>query len=188
MRIVNIHEAKTHFSKLVDAVVHGSEILIAMAGKPVAKLVPISKNQNVVWAYLKERSRYLKIFMSLYPKILLLHLKGNHENFTRYAHFFWWIKNDRRLSKIAQSKISVADEVYVSSASIWELAIKIKLKKLHADIAKLEEAIPASDFLELPISARHAAAVMNLPDIHRDPFDRILIAQAICKPSHIYYS
>jgi len=96
--------------------------------------------------------------------------------------FFWWIKNDRRLSKLAQSKISVAEEVYVSSASIWELAIKIKLKKLQADINKLEDAITASDFLELPISVRHAAAVMNLPDIHRDPFDRILIAQAICEP------
>ncbi|HSW87167.1 MAG TPA: type II toxin-antitoxin system prevent-host-death family antitoxin [Rhabdochlamydiaceae bacterium] len=43
MRIVNIHEAKTHLFKLVDAVIHGNEILIAMAGKPVAKLGPISK-------------------------------------------------------------------------------------------------------------------------------------------------
>lgn len=43
MRIVNIHEAKTHFSKLVDAVIHGNEIIIAMAGKPVVKLEPIRK-------------------------------------------------------------------------------------------------------------------------------------------------
>lgn len=96
--------------------------------------------------------------------------------------FFWWIKNDRQLSKIAKAKITQATEVYVSSASIWELAIKIKLKKLHADIGEIEEAIVASDFLELPISARHAASVVNLPDIHRDPFDRILIAQAMCEP------
>ena len=96
--------------------------------------------------------------------------------------FFWWIKNDRQLSKIARSKISQATEVYVSSASIWELAIKIKLKKLNANIDQLVGAISASDFLELPITAQHAAAVSQLPDIHRDPFDRILIAQAICEP------
>lgn len=46
MRIVNIHEAKTHFSKLIDAVIHGNEIIIAMAGKPVAKLEPISKKSR----------------------------------------------------------------------------------------------------------------------------------------------
>lgn len=96
--------------------------------------------------------------------------------------FLWWIKNDRHLPKNAKSKIAQADEVYVSSASIWELAIKIKLKKLHADIHQLVEAIAASDFIELPITARHASAVATLSDIHRDPFDRILVAQAICEP------
>lgn len=46
MRIVNIYEAKTHLSKLVDAVMHGNEILIAMAGKPVVKLVSIKKSER----------------------------------------------------------------------------------------------------------------------------------------------
>lgn len=46
MKIVNMHEAKTHFSKLVDSVIHGNEILIAMAGKPVAKLCPIGKKSR----------------------------------------------------------------------------------------------------------------------------------------------
>jgi len=97
--------------------------------------------------------------------------------------FLWWIKNDKQLSKIAKSKISQATEVYVSSASIWELAIKIKLKKLQADIDQLVHAITASDFIELPISARHASMVTTLHDhIHKDPFDRMLIAQAICEP------
>ncbi len=96
--------------------------------------------------------------------------------------YLWWIINDKNLSKIAKSKIIEATEVYVSSASIWELAIKIKLKKLHADINQIVDAIVTSDFIELPISARHASAVTSLPDIHRDPFDRILVAQAICEP------
>lgn len=96
--------------------------------------------------------------------------------------FLWCIKNDRRLSKAIRSKILHATEVYVSSASIWEAMIKIKLKKLQGDVNQMVEAIAESGFLELPITIHHAAATSHLPDIHRDPFDRILIAQAIFEP------
>jgi len=96
--------------------------------------------------------------------------------------FLWCIKDDRRLSKTARSKILQASEVYVSSASIWEMAIKIKLKKLGARIEEVVEAVAKSGFLELPITAQHAVAVTTLLDLHRDPFDRILIAQAIVEP------
>lgn len=62
MRIVNIHEAKTHFSKLVDAVLHGNEILIAMAGKPVAKLGPIDKKPERRFGALKGKIKIAKDF------------------------------------------------------------------------------------------------------------------------------
>jgi PIN domain nuclease of toxin-antitoxin system len=96
--------------------------------------------------------------------------------------FLWCAKNDRRLSKAAQAKVLNASKVYISSASIWEAAIKIKLQKLDADVDQLVEAIAESGFLELPVTAHHAAAVCRLSDVHRDPFDRILIAQAISEP------
>ena len=96
--------------------------------------------------------------------------------------FLWCIKDDVKLSKSTRSKILHASDVYVSSASIWEATIKIQLKKLSVDLKKMVEAISASQFLELPITAYHAAAVSGLPNIHRDPFDRILIAQAISEP------
>jgi len=96
--------------------------------------------------------------------------------------FLWWIKGDRKLSKAVKSKIEAASDVYISSASIWESVIKIKLKKLDADVNQVVEAISASGFIELPITAVHAAAVANLPDLHRDPFNRILVAQAISEP------
>lgn len=96
--------------------------------------------------------------------------------------FLWCINNDRRISEHVRSKIMHANEVYVSSASIWEAAIKIKFKKLEADVDQLVTAIEDSGFLELPVTAQHAAAVSRLPDLHRDPFDRILIAQAISEP------
>lgn len=96
--------------------------------------------------------------------------------------FIWWIKGDKRMTKPLKNKISHADAVYVSSASIWEAAIKSKLKKLEVDLHQMVEAISESGFLELPIMAYHAAMVGRLPDLHRDPFDRILIAQAIAEP------
>lgn len=96
--------------------------------------------------------------------------------------FLWSIKDDLKIPKLIRSKLEQASEVYVSSASIWELTIKISIKKLEGNIDEIVEAITESGFLELPITATHAAAVNRLPSIHKDPFDRILIAQAVTEP------
>ena len=86
------------------------------------------------------------------------------------------------MSKSARERIIAASSVYVSSASIWEAAIKVGIGKLELDVAELLAAINKSGFQELPISFKHAAMVARLPDIYRDPFDRILVAQALCEP------
>ena len=96
--------------------------------------------------------------------------------------FLWCVKDDKRLTKAARAVLSGAAEIYVSSASIWEAAIKAKLGKLDVDVDALVAAIAESGFLELPVTAKHAAAVGKLPDVHSDPFDRLLIAQAISEP------
>ena len=96
--------------------------------------------------------------------------------------YLWWLQDHPKLSKEGRAKIVSATEVYVSSASIWEASIKSGIGKLDVDINMLVSEIEKNDFLELPISAKHAAMVAQLPDIHRDPFDRILIAQALCEP------
>lgn len=96
--------------------------------------------------------------------------------------FIWWLKDDQHLSKKARTLIIDADIVYVSSVSIWEAAIKIKLGKLDVDLNKLVEAIETEGFVELPLTARQAAKVMQLPNYHHDPFDRMLIAQALTEP------
>lgn len=72
--------------------------------------------------------------------------------------------------------------MYISSASIWEATIKASIGKLEVDVNQLVFEIVNSGFQELPISPKHAAMVAQLPDIHRDPFDRILVAQALCEP------
>jgi PIN domain nuclease of toxin-antitoxin system len=78
--------------------------------------------------------------------------------------------------------IEAAEEVYVSAASIWEVAIKARLGKIEADPFELAAAIEASGFLELPVKAVHAAGVARLELHHNDPFDRLLIAQALTEP------
>ena len=96
--------------------------------------------------------------------------------------FLWCVKDDKQLTKTARVILASATEVYVSSVSIWEAAIKAKLGKLDANVDALVSAIADSGFLELPVTAKHAAAVGRLPDVHNDPFDRLLIAQAISEP------
>ena len=96
--------------------------------------------------------------------------------------FIWAVLDSPKLDLKAREIMLGADEVIVSAASIWEIAIKTKIGKLEGDPAEFVEAIPASGFRELKISAAHAAKVYELPLHHRDPFDRLLIAQAIVEP------
>lgn len=96
--------------------------------------------------------------------------------------FIWWLKADRQLSKKARSIIQDAEEVYISSASIWEAAIKIQIGKLEVKMDNLIRSIESEGFIELPITAKHAGIVAELPQYHRDPFDRMLIAQAMSEP------
>ncbi|MCM2552710.1 type II toxin-antitoxin system VapC family toxin [Burkholderia glumae] len=102
--------------------------------------------------------------------------------------YLWSVMDDRKLTKAARTLILEADEVFVSGASIWEASIKVGLGKLEADVDLLVSEISASGFLELPVRAVHAALVRNLPDIHRDPFDRLLVAQAMSEPLRLVTS
>ncbi len=96
--------------------------------------------------------------------------------------FIWAVIDSKSLSSQARQVLLDADEVFVSAASIWEIAIKVRLGKLGGDPSTFTAAISQSGFNELPISARHAARVSALPLYHRDPFDRLLIAQALSEP------
>ncbi|MDA8193712.1 MAG: type II toxin-antitoxin system VapC family toxin [Thermaerobacter sp.] len=96
--------------------------------------------------------------------------------------FLWYVADSRELSERTREIIAKADEVFVSAASIWEAAIKVGLGKLEAPLADLVSGISASGFQELPVICRHAILVASLPQVHRDPFDRLLIAQAIDGP------
>ena len=96
--------------------------------------------------------------------------------------FIWAVTDSPKLSHEARRQILAADEVYVSAASIWEIAIKSGLGKIEGDVVQMVSAIEGSGFLELPVTADHAARVADLPLHHRDPFDRLLVAQAMTEP------
>ena len=96
--------------------------------------------------------------------------------------FLWAMGGDERLSKSAKATMLSADVVFVSAASIWEISIKSSLGKLDADVTVLVARMEDAGFQHLPVTAAHGATVRNLPDIHRDPFDRMLVAQAIMEP------
>ena len=97
----------------------------------------------------------------------------------------WAAASSKRIPREARNLVEdPANDAYFSAASIWEIAIKISLRRVHfhIDLAALRKALPAMGLTELPVSAAHAAGVSKLPPIHRDPFDRLLIAQSITEP------
>ena len=97
----------------------------------------------------------------------------------------WAFYEPRRLSRETSKLMSDSEEVFVSSASIWEVAIKSRLGKIQADPRELFEQIEANGFQELPILSKHTLLVAELPMHHSDPFDRLLIAQAMSEPLHL---
>jgi PIN domain nuclease of toxin-antitoxin system len=91
----------------------------------------------------------------------------------------WWLADDRKLAKPAREIIANPNnEVHVSSASVWEAAIKAALGRLEIELDALEDAIVRNGFRPLPVGFRHALTAGQLPSVHRDPFDRMLVAQA----------
>jgi PIN domain nuclease of toxin-antitoxin system len=97
--------------------------------------------------------------------------------------FLWWLAGDERLSLDAREAIGEElDPVFVSAASSWEISTKHRLGKLpgaSAIVGDLAGVIEGQGFVGLPITIRHGQAAGALPGPHRDPFDRMLIAQAM---------
>jgi PIN domain nuclease of toxin-antitoxin system len=102
------------------------------------------------------------------------------------THIFYWLFYDQhKLPSAARTILDDADAVFVSAVSLWEIAIKVRVGKLKADIPELISSLEAANLIELPVLARHTPLVSILPLHHADPFDRLLIAQAITEPLHL---
>ena len=92
----------------------------------------------------------------------------------------WWLTDDPTLSDDIKTRLDHDPDVYVSAATVWEVTIKQAAGKL-TEPADLPERIRGSGFADLAISSEHAIAAGRLPLIHRDPVDRMLVAQAQCE-------
>lgn len=96
--------------------------------------------------------------------------------------FLWWIAGDPRLpSKINEIIRNVENKLFLSAASGWEIAIKANLGRLQLPSELkdfISEQLVINDIKSLPIQMKHALHVYTLPNYHRDPFDRLLVAQS----------
>jgi PIN domain nuclease of toxin-antitoxin system len=93
--------------------------------------------------------------------------------------YVWHVAASARLPQRAAVMIDDATDVFVSAASIWEASVKAALGKLKVAPEDLIAGIGLSKFSELPVTGHHAVRVATLPMHHRDPFDRLLIAQTM---------
>jgi PIN domain nuclease of toxin-antitoxin system len=93
--------------------------------------------------------------------------------------FVWFLLDHKRIPGPLMTKLTdPARLVYVSAVAVWEVTIKAGLGKLALPLDDLEATMAAAGFAALPVTVAHALEVRHLSPIHRDPFDRLLIAQA----------
>ena len=193
---MTIHEAKTNFSKLVRRAEAGEEIVVRRGREPVARIVPLGRRSE--WgrdgSRLDEgrdldglrrgdeggrhrdradvRGKRDLSGRKLGCRLSLRLLVDSHV-------LLWHVLDDPRLGPAPTAAIEADDaEVLISIASLWEIAIKSALGKLAAP-QDFPEKVEQLGFEWLPVRAEHAWRVRDLPHHHRDPFDRLLIAQAL---------
>ena len=97
----------------------------------------------------------------------------------------WWLSGDARLPQTVVQRVQAPEaEVFVSQASLWEMAIKVSIGRLQVDLPELERQVPLQGFRWLPISNAHLLAVAELETdgVHRDPFARLLVCQSRVEP------
>jgi PIN domain nuclease of toxin-antitoxin system len=94
----------------------------------------------------------------------------------------WAAMGSRKLSREAARAIERAESVHVSAVSIWEVGIKAALGRLEIDVDDLLRCLGDRSFEQLPVTWEHARVFSSLPVHHRDPFDRMLVAQATSEP------
>ncbi len=97
----------------------------------------------------------------------------------------WAAAKSRRLPKAARLLLEdPANEVYFSAASLWEIVIKSSLRRedFNIDVAVLRPALAEMGLDELPVSGVHGERLASLPPLHKDPFDRMLVAQSLAEP------
>ena len=98
----------------------------------------------------------------------------------------WWLGDDKKLSENGRQFIQNPDnDIFVSHVSLWEIQIKTMAGKLNADLETIIQQLPDNNFQQLAIHSNHILTLAKLPSHHQDPFDRMLISQALSEPLHL---
>lgn len=98
----------------------------------------------------------------------------------------WWLNDDEKLSENARQLIKNSDnDIYVSHVSLWEIQIKVMTGKLNVDLAAIIQQLSENNFQQLPSHTNHILILAKLPPHHQDPFDRMLVSQALSEPLHL---
>ncbi|WP_291446957.1 type II toxin-antitoxin system VapC family toxin [Desulfovibrio sp.] len=97
----------------------------------------------------------------------------------------WALANAPRIESVRELLLAEDNDVFVSTVSWWEIAIKSHIGKLNANLTELRAAALQSGFLELPLLGAHAEMLAELPRHHNDPFDHMLVAQAMTEPMRL---
>jgi PIN domain nuclease of toxin-antitoxin system len=97
----------------------------------------------------------------------------------------WAMTNGPRIDPVRELLLADETEVFVSTVSWWEIAIKTRIGKLDASVSVLRASARESGFVELPLLGVHAEMLATLPKYHNDPFDHMLVAQAMAEPMRL---
>ncbi len=97
----------------------------------------------------------------------------------------WTLTGAERIAPVRDVILADDTEIFVSAVSWWEIAIKIRIGKLDANLSKLRKAARASGLIELSLSGAHAESLLTLPKYHNDPFDHMILAQAVTEPMRL---
>ena len=99
--------------------------------------------------------------------------------------FLWYFWGSDRIDAVKQLIESEDTDVFISAATWWEIAIKVRTGKLTVDLNELRSYAEEHSFVELPVTGEYMKAYLELPTLHKDPFDHILLAQAITSPMRL---
>ena len=99
--------------------------------------------------------------------------------------FLWYFWGSRRIDAARQLIEHEETDVFVSAVSWWEIAIKVRTGKLAVDLAQIRSYAEEHAFVELPVTGEYMKAYLELPALHKDPFDHMLLAQAISSPMRL---
>ena len=97
----------------------------------------------------------------------------------------WALTNGPRIASVRELLLDDENDVFVSTVSWWEIAIKTRIGKLDANLPELRATARESGFQELPLLGSHAEMLATMPRYHNDPFDHMLVAQAMAEPMRL---